>query len=143
MSSGTIPRHEPEIIEAIAAKHYCGDDEKVATTSIETLVIRGVRLESRYRKAREFELMRAMVPALPGPHREAVASIFCDSKASYCFSVVLRQWSDRDARAVGIYFQQVLHSAPPFGHNGILIADAGYSQRLELDPCWIGEDSDE
>jgi len=143
MSSGTIPRHEPEIIAAIATRHHFGDDEKAPTTSLKALMVRGVKIESRYQKANEFELMRAMVLALPGPHREAVASIFCDSKAGYCFLVVLRQWSDRDARAIGNYFQHVLHSAPPYGHNGVTIFAEGQDQRLELDPSWIGEVSDE
>src|SRR6266705_3363648 len=97
-----IPQHEPEIVAAIAAKHYRGDDEKVATTSIKLLTVAGVKIESRYQKAREFKLMRDMVLSLPLP-QGAVQSIFCDSKAGSCFSVVVRRdlWNTRLARAFG------------------------------------------
>jgi hypothetical protein len=48
MNYPLVPRHEPEVIEAMAAKHYRGDNEKVATTSIDHLIVRGVNITSRY-----------------------------------------------------------------------------------------------
>ncbi len=62
-----IPQHEPEIIAAAARKHWCGDDEKVATTSIEVLIVHDVQITSRYQKAHELELMRDMILAMPMP----------------------------------------------------------------------------
>jgi hypothetical protein len=87
-----IPRFEPEVIEAGAQKHYFGDSEKVATTSIRTLVVFGVDIVSRYNKAEEYELMQAMICALRPAMREQIKSIFCDSKSS-CFSVTAAEAS--------------------------------------------------
>jgi hypothetical protein len=50
-----IPARSPEAIAADARLR--GGDEKVATTDIKVLVVRGVRLHSRYGKADEYELM--------------------------------------------------------------------------------------
>jgi hypothetical protein len=46
----------------------------------------GIEITSRYQKAHEYELMVKMVEEVPKPLRY-VKSIFCDSKATYCFSV--------------------------------------------------------
>jgi hypothetical protein len=133
-----IPQHEPEIVAAIAAKHYRGDDEKVATTSIKLLTVVGVKIESRYQKAREFELMRDMVLSLPLPLPQgAVQSIFCDSKAGSCFSVALRRdlWNTRLARTIGFHFEQAAF-AYNGGHNGITVsADIG-DRSIEFSPNW-------
>jgi hypothetical protein len=142
--TGIIPQHEPEIIAAIAAKHWRGDDEKVPTTSLEALTVHGVKIESRYRKAREFELMRAMVLTLTTLEREAVQSIFCDSKAGSCFSVILRRdlWNTRLARFIGDHFEKAAF-AYNGGHNGITVSaydgDSLFGSqhlRVEFDPNW-------
>ena len=142
-----IPQHEPEIIAAAARKHWRGDDEKVATTSIEVLIVHGVEITSRYKKAYEFELMRSMILALPVEQCRAVRSIFCDSKAGRCFSVVLRPdpWNEGLARAIGSLLQEVAVTYGG-GHNGITVSaydgDSLFgSQRLwvEFDPDWGDE----
>ncbi len=142
-----IPQHEPEIIAAAARKHWCGDDEKVATTSIDLLIVHGVKITSRYGKAHEFEVMRAMILAMPlqqGP----VQSIFCDSKVGSCFSVVLRRdyWSDLMARVIANHFEKATIEFLG-GHNGITVSadDAnglfGCSRRsVHFDAQWDGED---
>jgi hypothetical protein len=141
-----IPRHEPEIIEAVAARQHYGNDEKVATTSIDHLIVRGVNISSRYRKADKFELMRALILALPSPFFGMVESIWCDSKASCCYSVVLRKWvSARTfssaAEIIGSYLETTLRSMRPFGHNGIDISDAKqFDRSIYLNPNW-GDDA--
>jgi hypothetical protein len=139
-----IPQHEPEIIAAAARKRPCGDDEKVATTSIYLLIVRGVEVTSRYKKAHEFALMRSMILALPLEHCGAVRSIFCDSKAGSCFSVVLRPdpWNEGLARAIGDLLQEVAMTYGG-GHNGITVSaydgDSLFGSqhlRVEFDPDW-------
>jgi hypothetical protein len=74
ISQTTIPRREPELIEAEARQFYRGDTEKVATTSLQSVTARGVEITSRYNKAEEFELMAKMVNALPASRRYAARS---------------------------------------------------------------------
>jgi hypothetical protein len=45
-----IPRRDPEIVKAEAEQCYCGNDEKVATTTIDHLTVHGVDITSRYNK---------------------------------------------------------------------------------------------
>jgi len=143
MTLEIIPQHEPEIIAAAARKHWRGDEEKVATTSIEVLIVHGVEITSRYQKAYEFELMRDMILAMPRPCG-ALKSIFCDSKASRCFSVVLRYWDADLARAIGAHLEKAA-TAYGGGHNGISVsADGGEKfgifgdphRSVYLDPYW-------
>src|SRR3979411_1772264 len=101
MTAKIIPRFEPEVIEAAAQKRHWGDAEKVATTSIRTLVVFGVDIISRYHKAAEYELMQAVVCTLHPTLRKQIISIFCDSKAN-CFSIVLRTWRTDRARVIGL-----------------------------------------
>jgi hypothetical protein len=140
-----IPQHEPEVIAA-GARKYFGDDEKVATTSMDLLIVRGVKITSRYKKAHEFELMRAMILALRLEQCRAVQSIFCDSKAGSCFSVVLRPrpWNEGAARAIGRRLEEVAMTYGG-GHNGITVsADDGDAsnifgslhQLVHFDPDW-------
>jgi hypothetical protein len=129
--NSVIPRHEPEVVEAIAAKRHYRDDEKVATTSLDHLIVRGVTITSRYQKADELDLMRALILALPPPFYILVKSIWCDSKASCCYSVVLREWPPSrtglpdEAEVIGSCLERTLRSMRPFGHNGISIAADG------------------
>jgi hypothetical protein len=114
-----IPRHEPEVIKA-GARRYFGDDEKVATTLFKSLTVYGVKLNSRYEKANELELMRAFVLDLPAPLRLSVALIFCDSKCTNNFSVVLRDWSVESAKLIGRTIEASA-LARNGGHNGISV----------------------
>jgi hypothetical protein len=139
-TTGIIPQHEPEIIAAIAAKHWRGDDEKVPTTSLQALTLCGVKIESRYRKAHEFELMRAMVLALTTLEREAVQLISCDSKASYVFDVSVRRgaWDALLAGIIGRRLEAVA-VARNSGHNGIRVFSERDDCCVELDPNWLGD----
>ncbi|HZC56024.1 MAG TPA: hypothetical protein VE396_08255 [Xanthobacteraceae bacterium] len=114
-----IPRHEPEVIKAGARLHF-GDDEKVATTSFESIAVNGVKLNSRYGKAHELELMRAFVLDLPESLCRLTATIFCDSKATNSFSITLRHWTVERAKLIG---RAIAESALARngGHNGITL----------------------
>jgi hypothetical protein len=144
--TSVIPQHEPEIIEAVATRQHYGDDEKVATTSLDHLIVRGVNITSRYQKADELELMRALILALPPPFCSMVKSIWCDSKACCCYSVVLREWLpsrsfSNAAEIIGACLETTLKSTRPFGHNGIDISDAKHFDRsIYLNPNW-GDDA--
>ena len=72
-----IPRRDPEIVKAEAEQRYCGNDEKVATTTIDHLTVHGVDITSRYNKALEFEVMAKLVEVLPAFVRDRIASIWC------------------------------------------------------------------
>jgi hypothetical protein len=76
-----IPVFEPEVIAAGAARHR-GDDGKIATTSLGEVAWRGVRISSRYAKAREMENVLQMLRAVPENLLEPVLSVWCDSKSS-------------------------------------------------------------
>ena len=74
MSEQIIPKREPELVEAEARRRWQGDPEKVATTTLNSLVVRGVKLSSRYGKAHEYVVMQRAVLKLSsglagaGPH---------------------------------------------------------------------------
>jgi hypothetical protein len=139
ISRTTIPRREPELIEAEARQLYRGDTEKVATTSLQSVTARGIEITSRYNKVDEFELMVKMVNALPASLCKKIKSIWCDSKACQCFTVVLRAWNDNLAREVGVKLQAALLNMRS-GHNGIAV-EAGTldGPTIWIDPEW-GED---
>jgi hypothetical protein len=140
MSDTIIPQHEPEIIEAIAVNRWHGSDEKVPTTSLKSLIVCGVEIESRYRKAHEFELLRSMVLALTMLERDAVQLISCDSKASHVFDVVMRPgaWNTTNATIIGRRLEAVA-TAHNGGHNGIRIYTERDDRCIEINPYWLGD----
>jgi hypothetical protein len=85
-----IPRFEPEVVEAEARRRWHGDDEKVATTAVKVLVVRGVEITSRYQKADELELMGRIIDAMPPCVSARIESVWCDSKACHCYSITLK-----------------------------------------------------
>ena len=136
----TIPQHEPEVVEAKARRFV--DADKAATTSLESIVMHGVKLVSRYRKAHELELMRGFVLDLPAAVRGSVASIFCDSKATYFFTVVVRDWSDAEIVGRALAASALARNG---GHNGITVCARdrknldsifGGQTLVDVDPDW-------
>lgn len=115
-ASSSVPRHEPEVVEAEAKKRYGGDQEKVATTSIANLCVNGISLQSRYGKAHEFDKMAVMAKALPPELARRVESIFCDSKAQSCYCVSIPVWDADLARTIGLLLEEA-----SLGHNGITL----------------------
>ena len=94
-----IPEYSAEKIQEMANKNYNGDTEKVATTPLEFLDFRGIRLMSRYDKAFEYRDMMRMVAALDiyGTHyADLIKGIFCDSNACATYTFYLREDYYRD-----------------------------------------------
>jgi hypothetical protein len=141
---GIIPRHEPELVESTARKHYRGDDEKVATTTVDLLIVDGIRITSRYRKADELEVMLALPSALC----RQIHSMYCDSKVSKCFLVVLRHWDKFSAYTIGHELEIAAFECLG-GHNGIFVAEPdpesdylGGERSVEIAAVWKGDMDD-
>lgn len=134
MKRTVVPRFEPEVVAAEAKKKWHGDLEKVPTTSLKALDVHGVHLSSRYDKAREYEIMAAMVEGVSPELRRLIDNIFCDSKANDCYTVCLNPCTKANARRIAQQMEAacMLHGG---GHNGITFegAQGGY---LDLDPRW-------
>jgi hypothetical protein len=129
-----IPRREPELIRLEADRVFHGDADKVATTALRGLTVGGVEISSRYFQAEEFEVMRAMILALPPQLRDLVTSIFCDSKATHSYSVMVRRWSA--AAAIGKWLDAAAASITG-GHNGIDVRDHSAPVLcVAIDPNW-------
>jgi len=126
----TIPRFEPEVIASKMRGKPSWHHEKVATTPLRNLRVQGVSLTSRYDKADELEEMTRMIQGLPMHLTGMVKSIFCDSKATYCYEVDLVIWCTLDdADAIGRNL-----TAASVGHNGIQMK-AG-DRTFEVYPYW-------
>ena len=97
----TIPRFEPEVVQAEANRRFRGNTDKVATTSFSGLKHLGVQLSSRYSKARELELMAEVLGDLEPAQRACIARFYCDSKASAFFEVHFKPRWFGDAQAIG------------------------------------------
>jgi hypothetical protein len=130
-----VPLREPEIILAEANRRYYGDTERVATTTLRrSLTVCGVYISSRYVKADELEAMRAMVLELPAQLRAEVAEVWCDSKASHCYTVTVRRWSVAKTIA---HRMDAAAWAVRGGHNGIdLVLSGSGEHQLTVDPEW-------
>jgi hypothetical protein len=131
-----IPTYEPEIIKAEAEKRWRGDDEKVASTAIQAVKYKGIKLESRYQKADEFEAMAAGVDALPMYCEARIKSVYCDSKATLCYIIKMAESDDWWLRQAGRCFERGLLTHPPGGHNGIFVEDIHGEQSIEICPSW-------
>jgi hypothetical protein len=142
-STRIIPRREPELIAREAQRLWRGCADKVATTSIDRMVVWGVELTSRYQDADEFEAMRAMVLALGGA-AFVVKSIFCDSNATHAYTVLIRDWA-WETNLVG-HLVRTLEAAAfraRGGHNGIVVAaddGSGFGssdRRVDVAATWV------
>jgi len=140
MKCGLIPKHEPEVIQAIAAKCHFGNDERVPTTFFQSMQLRGVKIESRFRKADEFELMLRIVPNFTDQQCEAIESIFCDSKAGAAFEIVIHRskWNAELARSIRDTFLACVMNYNG-GCNGATIYGGSDDRLLHLDPQWLGD----
>jgi hypothetical protein len=141
-SNRIIPRREPELIAREAQRLWRGCADKVPTTSIDRMVVWGVELTSRYNQADEFDTMRAMVLALGGA-AFVVRSIFCDSRFTHSYTVLIRDWA-WETNLVG-HLARTLEAAAfreRGGHNGITVAaDDGSpfgssERRLDVAAAW-------
>jgi hypothetical protein len=130
-----VPRREPELIQAEADRRWRGNTEKVATTSLDSITFRGVDISSRYQKAGELETMLAIVDSLPIPLCASIETIFCDSRATHAYSVVLKDWHKETARLVGERVDLAVGELNG-GHNGINVKSRSGDQWFFVDPDW-------
>jgi hypothetical protein len=134
-----IPRYEPEVIEAEARK-FGGEHDKTYTTSVDVLVVGGVEISSRYRKAEELETMTAIVVlglSEPGLRRH-VKSVWCDSKFSDSYTVMLRSKDANLAQQIGLAFEAGAFRVKG-GHNGILVEGPDGKTLANIDSNWDEE----
>lgn len=141
MPKEIIPQREPELVEAEAKRLRFGGDEKVATTSLKSLTVRGVVLTSRYDKAHEYEAMQQMVLAMPAESVAAISAIECDSKVCNCYTVVLRNWDADLAAKIAAQLESTLLGMNS-GHNGIWVRASAFGdleRSVYFDPNWGDE----
>jgi hypothetical protein len=137
----TVPLRDSELIDAEAKRVWHGSYEKVATTTIKELVVKGVTLKSRYGFAHEYEAMQEMVLELPDHLAKEVESIHCDSKVGDLYDVVVRDWSTGLATEIGCRLggAAIRHSCFHW-HNGIIVRAANGEPFGDLKrEIWIEE----
>jgi hypothetical protein len=137
-----IPKYEPEFIAAEAKRLWHGDDEKVPTTSLQEVVFRGVRLDSRYQKAHEFEAMIAAASRFNAEEIAVINSIWCNSKAYSCYEVMLKrgvseEWADIIRASFATHLIQTSG-----GYNGFDVVDIDGNELAFEDPCWPEYDNE-
>jgi hypothetical protein len=131
----TIPEIDPEVVKAVADKMYGGDTEKVPTTTLNDILVRGVTLNSRYAKAAELNTMQMVVLELPQEMIDRIASIMCDSKASDTYEVKLRVWNKYAAKEIGKAMENILLLIRN-GHNGIALTGTRDGEHVDIFADW-------
>jgi len=116
------------------------DTDKIPDTIAKFVIHKGVLLESRYRKSREFIAMASIVDyaEIDLKRRQTIAevikTVFCDSKASCCYEIVV--YNDKDARMVGYRAHEALFKEFG-GYNSIVVYDITWTKQLRRDePMW-------
>jgi hypothetical protein len=115
------------------------DPEKLPDTPVRMVIVRGVTITSRYRKQREFAVMSQVVAALPPWAVRVMQAMWCDSKASCCYSVAIDPDCDRPeiTRSLARLLDQRF-VALDGGHNGIDVGTSlfGGDTSAWADPNW-------
>lgn len=111
--------------------------EKAPTTPVAAVIIRGVKITSRYQKQHELELMARVVSALPTPQLTGLASLWCDSKATASYIAEMKPGFDREE----LTFPLVAELSRQFrrldgGHNDINVGET-----VTADPVWLADQS--
>jgi hypothetical protein len=70
------------------------DDEKTPTSLFDHVVVRGVRLESRYRKQDEFDLLAQVVRDMPYETTLGIEKIYCNTKYGSDYVITMREESN-------------------------------------------------
>jgi hypothetical protein len=135
MTRVLVPRFEPEVIEAAARKHYRGDPEKVATTSVPELMYRGVAITSRYGKADELETMAAMLDGISPDLWRYIDTLSCNSRIGNSYFVGLRRCNPSHGREIGAQLADFI-TAYKGGYNGIQLSHADDTILLDIGPDW-------
>jgi hypothetical protein len=137
-----VPKHEPEVISALARKLFRGDDEKVPTTMLEKSLFRGVLVESRYQKADEVMAMLAVLRRMDDAQIAMIDRVWCDSKAQACYVITVREgvydeWGDDIRASFHAYCMQ-----ENGGHNGFDVVGHDGEEICYQDPEWPEEPDD-
>ena len=142
----SIPLRDPEIVEAEARTYWRANAEKVRTTSLTSLTACVRRIDVALQQGRRIRVQRVVL-LLPAKVAACIRSMFCDSKATRCYDVVLRYdtctWDANPERyCVGKRLEAALVVVVG-GHNGISIEAADRQcgdthNRVYLDPAWPG-----
>jgi hypothetical protein len=134
-----VPRYEPEVVEAGARGSGYDRLDKVSTTSVDTLVVHGVELSSRYGKAEELEKMAAIVlTGLSLLQCKLVKSVWYNSKYSDSYTITLRSDDAKLARQIGLAFQAGALWLKG-GHNGITVEGPDGKTLADIDCTWDEE----
>jgi len=129
------PQFEPEVLAAAARKAE-GGGERIATTSVCRIVVRGVRLTSVWRKAHELNAMARVVEALPDHWLMLVRSMACDSRLC-AYEVNSAPCRMQDMRCLAELFSDLL-VAHAGGHNGLTL-NSGPHAAVLVDGRWAEE----
>jgi hypothetical protein len=124
------------VLAARARRRVGLDPDKLPDSALRELVVDGVTIESRYRRADEFDQMQKMVSDLPPDVRGKIATVFCDSQFGDSYKVELRSTATRaDAVVIGEALDLALVTGESRGHNGINVE--GRFGFFVLDPVWL------
>ena len=96
---------------------------------------KNVEVSSRYDCLGEVDTMKEIIDGLSLISRLQIHSIFCDSKASACYSIEACSGADLESLKWELYHWTKMHE---FGHNGIAILSKEGDRHI--DPEWPGDD---
>lgn len=126
------PQFEPEVLASAAFKADGGGD-RIATTAVCEIIVRGVRLTSAWRKAHELNAMARIVEALPDHWLMLVRSMACDSRLS-AYEVNTAPCRVQDMRCLAELFSDLI-VANAGGHNGVNLSSGPHAAVL-VDGRW-------
>jgi hypothetical protein len=104
-------------------------------TPYASLDYRDIRLASRFSVAREFEVMKAVVDAMPDDVRLRLSSIYCDSRANSDYIVEVTLGMNR--RALANHVREAFVEATD-GFNGLCVRHG--DDAVSFDPEWAGDE---
>ena len=107
------------------------------------MVLKGIEVISRHQKAGEIAVMTEWVWALSPDLRPAVASVFCDSKAEWTFTITCRcaeapgVWADWYGVLAEVLDRICIERGG--GHNGITVEGPAGEYLYDLEPVWLDD----
>jgi hypothetical protein len=134
-----VPRHAPEVIEAGACGTGYDRLDKVATTSVDALMVHGIELSSRYGKADELEKMATIVlTGLSLLQCRRIKSIWYNSAYSDSYIIKIKSDDADLAEQIGLAFQAGAIWLRG-GHNGISVEGPDGKTLANIDCTWDEE----
>jgi hypothetical protein len=77
-------------------------------------------IASRYNSKHELKIMESVVCEIPERDRALITEVFCDSKATWCIRVSLREHNTELAERIGQTFDNEMMRLNR-GHNGVSV----------------------